>query len=151
MFYIYVYIFRSTSCTRWWILISPVGWIAAEIVYKLRTFYIKLPMSATFHLWNFNVFAYILIAHSRSLSRKNTFSLHVLCVKTHWRFLPEVSHVYLSVATNAVDDDREWWYAAFPLMLICFMLITLHNDGFPNRQSRWLNERNVTRRLINQT
>lgn len=71
-------------------------------------------------------------SHSRVLSTKNTFSLHVLCTKAHWRLLAEVSHVRL-FATNrldAVEDDRRWWYAAFLLMLIRLMLITLHNDDF---------------------
>lgn len=69
-------------------------------------------------------------------NEKCAFFSYTTYVKTHWRFLPEVSHICLSVATNrlnAVEDDRGWWYAASLFMSIYFMLITFAQRWFSNR------------------
>lgn len=119
----------------WWILISLVEYTPLKLFMK-QYVYIKLPMSATFHLWNFNVFAYILIAHSRSVYEKYIFSSCIMCESS--LEIPAGSLVGLSAAINrlnAVADDRGWWYAAFSLMLIRLMLITLRNDDF--QQPGW--------------
>lgn len=92
----------------------------------------------------------------RVLSAKNTSTPHVLCVKAHWRFLPEVSYVGLSAATNrlyAVEGDRGWWYAAFCPMLVRFVLITLRSDDFRTNSADDFNkmEQHGMVAVINQT
>lgn len=44
---------------------------------------------------------------------------------------------------NAAEDDRGWWYAAFPSTLIRFMLITLSNGDFQRTTAMILINGNV--------